>query len=228
MKILVLFKNTVFFLLIFVLLTNCNKDVTEFGFNGAISGKVKDQAGNFVAGDITSTNLSIKALGEGDKVTIDMRVKGDGSYENNKQYPKKFKIWVSGPVTMTEDTLRVDFSSTGDIKHDFVVIPFLTIKSPLVVGTPTSSSVTVSFEIAPNGGKVTNLRQLYCSTIPYPNATTGSGPYYDTKTVTMTTDSGNAIVTGLTSKTKYYLRVGARATGATGLNYSDQIVITTP
>lgn len=228
MKIEVKFKEIVFFLSIIILLTGCSKDVTEFGFNGAISGIVKDQAGKLVAGDITSTNLSIKALGEGDKITIDMRVKGDGTFQNNKQYPKKFKIWVSGPVTMAEDTLRVDFSSTGVIKHDFVVIPFLTIKSPLVVGTPATSSVTVSFEIVPNGGKVTNLRQLYCSTIPYPNATTGSGPYYDTKTVSMSTDSGNAVVTGLAPKTKYYIRVGARATGATGLNYSDQIVITTP
>jgi hypothetical protein len=218
------------FLCISVLLglTGCNEDVTEFGFDGQISGKVQDQAGNIVAGDITSNNLLIRALGQGDAVTMDMRVKGDGTFQNIKLYPKPFKIWVTGPVTMLDDTLRVDFSNTKIVQHNFVVKPFVTVKPPVLVGSATSTSISVSYEMTPNDSKVVNLRQLYCSTVPYPNSSTGSGPQFETKTVALTTDAGNATVTGLNSKTKYYLRIGARTEGSSALNYSDQIEVTTP
>lgn len=211
-----------------ILMTGCNQDITDFGFDGSFSGTLKDGSGNMVAGDITNNNLVVKLLGEGDKVTIDLRVKGDGTYQNTKIFPKKSKIWVTGPVTMTTDTLRVDFASNNVINHDFVVVPFITVKTPSVVGAPTASSITLSYEMVPNSGKVPDLRQVFVSTNPYPNATTGSGPFFHTVVATMTTDTGNVTVSGLTSKTKYHIRVAARAKGATALNFSDQIIVTTP
>ncbi len=51
---------------------------------------------------------------------------------------------------------------------------------------------------------------------------------FDTKNATVTTNKGSVGITGLTPKTTYYVRVGARATGATAFNFSPQIKITTP
>ncbi len=215
--------------LIFLLfIAGCDKTITDFGFDGAISGKIVDQAGNIVAGDITSTALSVKALGQGDIVTIDMRVKGDGTFQNTKMYPKMHKIYVTGPVTAVDDTLRVDFSTTKTVTHDFVVVPFITIDKPALVGNPTGTEVTFSYTMTPNGGKTVTKREVYISTVPYPNTSTGAGPYYHTVKSTMSTDSGNKTVTGLTPDTKYFLRIGARASGTTSLNFSDQITFTTP
>lgn len=209
-------------------MAGCNEDVTDFGFDGAISGTLKDQAGNIVAGDITANVIVIKALGEGDAVAMDIRVKGDGTYQNTKLFPKPTKFWVTGPVTMTQDTLRVDLSKNNIVQHDFVVVPFLAIKPPVVSGTPTSSTISVNFEIIPASGYSPNLRQVFCSTNPYPNASTGSGPQFETKTASVTANTGTASFTGLKSKTKYFIRVGARASASSVMNYSDQIVVTTP
>ena len=214
--------------IIILLMANCQKVVTDYGNNGAISGLLKDQAGNLVYGDITSTNLSVIALGDGDIVTTDMRVHGDGSYSHTKLFPKEYKIYVIGPVTMVDDTIVVDFSSTKSVVKDIVVTPFLSLAKPTVAGNLTATTVDISYAITANSGKTVSKRALYCSTVPYPNAATGSGPFYSSKTVNLTLNSGTASVTGLTEKTKYFIRIGAQATGATGFNYSDQIEITTP
>lgn len=228
MKILDKIKSLIFCLLFLLLITGCQKLVTDFGFDAAISGKVVDQAGNIVPGDITTTNLSVKALGDGDKVTMDMRVKGDGTYQNTKLFPKKYRIWITGPVTPVADTLRVDLAANKTIVNDFVVIPFITVDKPAVVGSPAATSANVSYGMTANSGKVVSKRELYCSNVPYPNASTGSGPFFNTVKVTLTTNSGTAAVTGLTASTTYYLRIGVQATGATGMNYSDQITFSTP
>lgn len=227
MKISNIIKQVVLCLSLVIWLTSCNKDITDFGFDGVLSGKLKDQAGNIVAGDITSNSLAIKVLGENDNVTIDLRVRGDGTYQNTKLFPKKSKVWVTGPIKMVGDTLRIDFSQNKIIQHDFIVIPFLTIKPPIVVGNPTSTSVTLSYEVIPNENKTPNLIEAYCSTNPYPNGSTGSGPSYHTLKVTMKANAGSVTISGLTAKTKYYIRIGARANGTTALNYSEQITITT-
>ena len=228
MKIIHKIASLIFCWMFLLLITGCEKTITDFGFDGAISGKVVDQAGNIVPGDITSTALSVKALGEDDIVTIDMRVKGDGTYQNTKLYPKKYRIWITGPVTPVGDTLRVDFTSTKTVTNDFVVVPFITVNKPALVGNPTATEANVSYEMTAASGKTVSKRELYCSTVPYPNANTGAGPYYNTVKVTLSTNSGSKAVTGLTSKTTYYLRIGAQASGATGMNFSDQITFTTP
>lgn len=212
---------------LFLLITSCERVVDDFGNNSAISGRLVDQSGNIVPGDIASSNLTVKALGEGDVVTTDIRVKGDGTFQNTKLFATKYKIWITGPVIPVSDTIRVDFAIEKSVVKDIVVIPFITIKNPTVIGNPTSTTVDVNYEIVANSGKTVSKRELYCSTVPYPNSSTGSGPYYSTKNVTLTTDSGNVSITGLVSKTKYYIRIGVQATGASGFNYSEQIEITT-
>ncbi len=228
MKIAANIKSLIFCSILLLLVSGCEKEITDFGNDASISGKVVDQSGNIVAGDITSTALIVKAIGDGDITSTDMRVHGDGTYENKRLFPKKYKIWISGSVTPVTDTFIVDFGSKKSVNQDFTVIPFLTVKPPVVVGSPSSTEVTVSYEITGNGGKTVNKREVYCSNNPYPNASTGDGPFYTTVTVPMDTDNGNVTINGLTSKTKYYLRVGAQASGASAYNYSDQITLTTP
>ncbi len=156
--------------MLLLVVTGCDKQAHEFGFDGAISGKIVDQAGNIVAGDITSTALSVKALGQGDIVTIDMRVKGDGTFQNTKMFPKMHKIYVTGPVTPVDDTLRIIFSTAKTATHDFVSVPFITIDKPALVGNP---DVTFSYTMTPNGGKTVAKRgsvhqHKSCTPIPAP------------------------------------------------------------
>jgi hypothetical protein len=214
-------------------MTACNEDISEFGFDGSINGVVKDQAGNIVAGDVTSANLVVRATGEGDNGNIDMRIKGDGTFGNNRMFPKKFTFTVIGPLTLVGDPLEVDFSKNKKATHTFVVVPFVTAKPPTVVGSPKSGEITINYETIGNSGKKIDRVRAFCSTNPYPTGSTGDGPYYHTKTSSRTLNptvdaaTGNFTFTGLTPGRKYYIRLEARAGGQTLLNFSDQINVTT-
>lgn len=205
----------------------CQREVTDFGFDGSISGIVKNQNGNPVSGDITSSTMVVNALGEGDAIRIEMRVNGDGSFRNTKLFPKSYKIWVSGPVTMQDDTLRVDLSKERTVMKDLVVVPYLDLKKPALVGNPTATAITISYEIAGNQGKIPAVRELYVSTNPYSTGNTGSGPTFTTKKITLTANKGEVTVPGLNAKTKYYVRLGAQAGGVKTFNLSDQIMVET-
>jgi hypothetical protein len=223
-------KVFTFYMLMTVWAASCeNEDITDFGFDGSFSGTLKDESGNIVPGDITSNGLVVKALGEHDhQVTTDMRVNGDGTYKNTKLYPQTYKIWVSGPVTLVTDTVIIDFAKQKQVNQDLVVSPYVRVGKPVVVGNPSGTSVDVSYEMTPDDGKIVSKRELYCSTNPFPNATTGSGPFYETKKVTLNADAGTATVADLDPHTKYYVRVGVQAKGSSGFNYSEQIALETP
>jgi hypothetical protein len=208
------------------MLGGCTKAL-DYGNICTISGTLKDASGNIVAGDVTTTNLMVRVLATGELVTTDLRVLGNGTFQNTKLYQKKYKVWVAGPVTMVGDTLRPDLSVTSTFKQDIVVIPFITVAVPAVAVQPTTTTVSISYALTANSGKTISKRQLYISTNPYPNASTGNAYNYTTQTVTLTTDSGTAAITGLVTGTTYYVRIGAQATGAAGFNYSDQIIIKT-
>jgi len=220
-------KTAYLFILLAMIISGCNEPVTEFGFDGSISGKMVDQAGNIVAGDITSGGFVVEAHGEFDQVAMVLRVKGDGTFANNKLYPQVYTVTVKGPVN-TIASVSIDLTGNKTVVQDFVVTPFFTIPSPTLNGSATSTDIKVDYNIIENSGNIAATRQLYCSTIPYPNASTGSGPYFVTKTVTLTTKQGTAAVTGLTAGTKYFIRVGAKTATGTAFNYSDQLIVITP
>ncbi|MBN9384802.1 MAG: DUF3823 domain-containing protein [Chitinophagaceae bacterium] len=220
--------NTVFYIfccMFLQLAAGCEKEPV-FGNDRAVSGTMKDKTGNIIAGDITTTDLIVKALGAGDVVTTDMRVAGDGTFGNNKLYARKYKVWVSGPVT-TEDTLNVDLAAEKAVVHDFIVNPFILINTPVVSGNLTANTVDIQYGMTAQGGRTVTKRELYCSTNPFPNAIIGSGYGYTTIKVTLTGDAGTATVAGLVTKTKYYIRIGAQTSDGKGSNYSEQITITT-
>lgn len=213
--------------LLLMCMMGCQREVTEFGFDGSISGFLKDQSGTIVSGDITSSLLVVNALGQGDAARIEMRVSGDGSFQNTKLFPKPYKIWVTGPVTMQDDTLRIDLSQEQTVMKVIIVIPYLNLKKPTLVGSPTASALTIAYEISGNPGQTPALRELYVSTNPYATGSTGSGPTYTTKKVILPANKGEVVVPGLSSKTKYYVRLGAQASGAKSYNLSDQISVET-
>ena len=218
-----------FSVLSLLLFWGCEKNITEFGFDGVISGTIKTADGSIVAGDMTNNTLIVQALGEGDLVTTVIRVDGDGTYQNTKLFPAKTKIWLTGPViTEGSDTIEIDFTTRKEQVYDFTVIPFLSIKTPVLNGTPTSATITVDYDIKGNAGYTSKTRNIYCGTYRYPNNSIGSGTFYTTKIVPVNTDSGTATITGLVSGTKYYIRVGATANGSNYQNFSEQIIVTTP
>jgi hypothetical protein len=144
-------------------------------------------------------------------------------------FPTKYKIWITGAVkTQGTDTVAIDLSSQKEQVLDFIVIPYLTIKLPVVNGSPASTSVNIDYDITGNLGNVSKTRNIYCGTYSYPNGSIGSGPSYSTIVIALTTDKGMGTIAGLTSKTKYYIRIGATANGSSYQNFSDQIIITTP
>lgn len=197
------------------------------GFDAVLQGKVLDDTQAPVFSDILSNNVIINALGERDATPIVIRVKGDGTFTNTKMFPKKYKCWVQGPVFRNApDTTLIDLSGGQSINQDFSVVPFLNIKLSLK-GTPAENSVTLTYNIVGNRTKRAALREIYVSTVPFPTRSIGSGPTYATITTTVTNDSGERQITGLAKKTKYFIRMGANGTGDL-MNYSEQIVITTP
>ncbi|HBL75447.1 MAG: hypothetical protein A2W90_03805 [Bacteroidetes bacterium GWF2_42_66] len=220
-------KYTYLFVFLMMIVAACNEPITEFGFEGSFSGKIVDQSGNIVAGDITSGGFVVEALGENDQVAMVLRIKGDGTFANNKLYPQVYTVTVKGPVT-TFPPVSIDLTGNKTVVQDFVVTPFLTVSAPILNGSATSTEIKVNYNIVENGSYIASTRQLYCSNIPYPNASTGSGTGYATKIVTLSAKQGTAMITGLTAGTKYFIRVGAKATGATAFNYSDQLIVTTP
>ena len=201
------------------------------GFDGQITGTVADENGNPVCSDILANTIIINALGEGDVSPIIIRVDGEGSYNYTKLFPKKHKVWIAGPVfAQADDTVSFDFSGGAEFTHDFVVQPFITVDLQLK-SVPADSTVTVTYSLTGNNGKVITARQIYCSTAPYPTSRTSSGPYYSTITRSVTTNGGEQKITGLKWGTKYYIRMGANGKTGTAndlMNYSEQIVINTP
>lgn len=221
------FKGLNLWCMLFLTLGSCETEVTDFGFDGNISGMLKEASGKIVPGDLSSNNLVVNVLAEGDKLNLIIRVNGDGIFKNSKLKPVNHKIWISGPV-FPIDTIYTDLASGAkSFNQELVVVPFLSIETPVVIGTPTSSSVEVKFNIVGNEGKQAARREVYCSTVKFPTTSTGSGVGYHTVKKTLISNNGIASITGLTAGTKYYLRLGAQATGTTYWNYSEQIIINT-
>ena len=216
-----------FFIASLLAITGCDDDrVTDFGYDGKISGKIVDSSNNPLSGDTTSDNLTVVALGELDTEPMRMRVLGDGTYTNTHLYPQKYQVWVEGAV---ETVPEVTIDLTGSPKVvDFTVTPFINVAVPTLSGSPAATEVTVNYTFAPTAGYTPNARVVYVSTVMYPSQATGSGAWYKTITRNVSADSGTETITGLESGKRYFIRCAARATGTNRWNLGHQIEITTP
>ena len=226
-------KNLLYILAVtfmIVLLPGC-EIAPDPGFDGQINGMVTDLSGNPVCSDILANTIIVNALGDGDVSPIIIRVNGKGEFNYTKLFPKNHKVWITGPVyTQSDDTVNIDFTGGAELTQNFVVQPYITVDLQLK-SEPTDSTLTVTYSVAGNNGKVVTARQVYCSTSPYPTSKTGSGPYYATVTKSVTSNTGEQKFTGLKWDTRYYIRMGAN--GKTGsatdlMNYSEQIIVNIP
>lgn len=232
MKKIILIKHvTIFLVTLLITFSGCNESIYDFGFDGQLSGRILDSSGNIVSGDTKVTTFAVQALGEKDITSMVMRVNNNGAYANTKLYPQSYKVWLVGPfVGGKTDTVVVDLTGGKIVAKDFQVTPLLTIPAPVLNGSPGSTEIKVDYNITGNAGNNPNLREIYCSTVSWPTRTTGTGTVgggYFTRTVTVTANQGTATITGLQPSTKYFIRIGARATGQTLFNHSEQISVTT-
>lgn len=213
-----------------LIMVSCNDPISDFGFNGNLSGEVIDQnTGSIVPGDITSGNYTVNALGEMDEVSMVLRVAGDGTYSNSALYPQFYEVWVEGPfIESPTEKVSIDLKGGKKVFHTFEVTPFLNIAPPELNGSPSSSELAINYHITGNQNNTPEIREVYCSTVRYPTSTTGNGPGWHTIKVTLNSDQGVETISGLTPGTKYFIRYGARAVGKNAWNYSDQIIVTTP
>lgn len=206
-----------------VIMLKCEYQVTEFGFDAAIQGMVKDNNGTPLHGDMSSNNLVVKLLGDGDQQPIEIRVNGDGTYQNVKMFPKKHDVWLEGPIVNSEH-VSVDFAANPSQNLDFTVTPLISPKLNSATGSGTS--ISISYVVSPNDGNTISKMEVYCSTVKYPTAAIGSrANVYFTKTVTLSEPSGSVEIDELESGVKYFVRIGAQAKGAATMNYSNQIEV---
>ena len=210
------------------LFSNCNDPVIDFGFDSSISGNVLDNARNIVSGDLNSNNIVVKALGTSETVPKIIRVDGEGFYQNTKLFPQPYKFWIEGPFVSVEiDTIFVDLSSNKNDKLNFTVTPLLSIATPELNGSATSTTISINYNIIENDGNEIKSAVAIFSTIPYPTGSTGSGPFYTTIKVSIDNKSGSVSTDELESGVTYFVRIEAKAVGAISYNYSDQLMVTT-
>jgi hypothetical protein len=221
-------KYAIILSVISMVMISCDDSITDFGYTGSITGMILDQNNNIVSGDNSNLNLVVYVLGEGEDVPLEIRVNGDGSYTNTHLFPQVYSIWLEGPIVSSPtDQQSVDLTG-GTITHDFNVTPLISISTPELVGSPGSNSISINYSLEANSGSEIAERVIYTSTVSYPSQSVGSGAYWETLTTSLPDDSGNVEITDLSSDTRYYIRIAARAEGTNRWNHSDQIEITTP
>ncbi len=215
----------ILFTLVSIAVLSCEDEMTDFGFNGTISGMVKDTEGSALFGDLNSNNLVVYLLGEGDEQPTQIRVDGEGGYQNLKMFPKAHKVWLEGPI-VSSDTISVDFNAQPTYEQTFTVVPKISPK--IISAAAQGQAIAVDYAISPNEGNTVDKMEIYCSTVTYPTAATGSRiNVYFTKTVELVGPSGKVTIDGLESGVEYHLRIGAQAQGSAVMNYSNQETVTT-
>jgi hypothetical protein len=221
-------NSTILLMLLFVSLTiiNCSKEDDSSSFDGSVKGQVTDPSGSPLYGDLNSNTLVVKLLGKGDKQAIDIRVNGEGKFQNLKLYPKQYTAWLEGPIAKT-DTLKFDLATNNNQTADFKLTPLLSPK--IISGKASGTTINIDYSVTLNAGNTAKKMEAYCSTAPYPTAAIGSlANVYSTKTVALTTLSGTVAITGLSAGTKYFIRIGAQASSSSLMNYSNQVEVSIP
>lgn len=214
-------------------LSGCSETVTDFGYEGQISGMILDQNGNPVSGDISNAALTVFVLGEEDRVPLELRVNEDGSYANLQLYPQSYTVWINGPVDAPGEQV-VDLTG-GLVEHNITVTPFLAISEP--TATISGDQLSVNYEISPDQGHVAEERVVLVSTVAKVSVNTGNGPRWQTREVTLDSNSGTATVSldsDLLNMAEergggnLHIRVAARSDQTSDWNYSVPIVVEAP
>ncbi|MDR8389693.1 DUF3823 domain-containing protein [Aliifodinibius sp. S!AR15-10] len=223
----------VFMAICVTVLAGCSETVTDFGYDGQISGMILDQNGNPVSGDVSNAALTVFVLGEEDRVPLELRVNGDGSYANLQLYPQSYEVWIDGPVDAPG---RQTVDLTGDrVEHNITVTPFLAISEPSA--SISGGDLQVTYDINPSQGHAAEERIVLVSTVAKVGVNTGSGARWQTRAETVSSNSGTATITlddDLLSMAEergggnLHVRVAARSDQTSDWNYSVPIVVEAP
>ncbi len=210
------------------LFSSCDETVTDFGFTGQIRGMILDQNGNPVSGDASNAALTVFILGEEDRVPLEIRVNGDGSYANLHLYPQSYTIWIEGPVDGQDKKV---VSPTGD-PINITVTPFLEIPEPSA--NISAGKLTVNYNINPNQGHTAEERVVLVSTVAKVGVNTGNGPRWQTREQALDNNSGTATISldsdllnmaEQRGSGNLHIRIAARSDQTSDWNYSIPIVI---
>lgn len=211
-------------------LYGCSETVTDFGYDGQINGMILDQNGNPVSGDASNAALTVFVLGEEDRVPLELRVNLDGSYTNEQLYPQNYRVWIEGPVDAPGEQV-VDLTGSR-VEHNITVTPFLSISEPSA--SVSGGSVSVNYNISPASGHVAEERVVLVSTVAKVGVNTGNGPRWQTREVSLESNSGTANVeldSDLLNMSEergggnLHIRIAARSDQTTDWNYSIPITI---
>lgn len=237
MKTILIKKNPILAMMAVYLcvLSACIETVTDFGFDGQLSGMIVDQNGNPVSGDASNPAFTVFILGEEDRVPLELRVNGDGSYANLHLYPQAYTVWIEGPVEGPgQGDLVVDLKGVR-VEQNITVTPFLVIPPP--TANLSGGDLKINYEITPSHGHEANERVVFVSTVAKVGINTGNGPRWLTRRQTLASNSGTATVTldsNLLNMAKergsgsLHIRIAARSNQSTDWNFSIPIVIKAP
>jgi hypothetical protein len=215
--------------------SGCEEIVTDFGFDGQISGLILDQNGNPVSGDAANPAFTVFVLGEQDRVPLELRVNGDGSYANLHLYPQQYTVWVEGPVKGPgQGELTVDLTGRP-VNQNITVTPFLVVPPPTV--SISGGDLQVNYSISPSQGHEVRERVVLVSTVAKVGVNTGNGPRWQTRELNLPDNAGTTTVTldaNLLAMShergggNLHIRIAARSDQTTDWNHSLPIVIDAP
>lgn len=171
--------------------SSCSEEVTDFGFDGQISGTVLDQNGNPVAGDASNSELTVFLLGEEDRVPLELRVNNDGTFTNNQLYPQSYTLTITGPINAPAPQ-NVDLTGSA-VKNDITVTPFLVVEQPSA--TISGSVISVSYVVSPSAGHAVDEIKVLVSSVKKVGVDTGNGPRWQTREANPVDNSGTATIT---------------------------------
>lgn len=218
-----------------IVLSACEEMVTDFGYTGQISGMVLDQNGEPVSGDVSNPSLTVFVLGEEDRVPLELRVNDDGTYANLHLYPQTYSVWLEGPVDgPVQGDLVVNLTGPP-LEQNITVTPFLVIPQPTV--SISGGGLEVNYEINPSQGHVAEERMVMVSTVAKVGVNTGNGPRWQTREVTLDSNSGTATVAldadllnmaQTRGSGNLFIRVAARSNQTSDWNHSIPLAIDAP
>lgn len=230
-------RNIITILFVIVVLNSCG-EIDNYDFpDGGIYGTIIDITTDEGIQSEAPNGFNIKMFEKGGMMNtpITFSGKSDGSFENALVFQNEYKVLpVEGPFFNIADTTVIYVGSHTEV--NFEVIPFLTITGVTV--TPEAGKVVVRYGISrPQAGGKINFRKTFVSKIPTVNnsynnfvksTSTASTPDATLLSTTFTDE-----ITGLTSGTKYWVRVGAVADGngfnsLKRYNYSKVFEVTIP
>lgn len=218
-----------------IVLSSCEETVTDFGYNGQISGMILDQNGEPVAGDASNPAFTVFVLGEKDRVPLELRVNNDGSYANLHLYPQSYTVWLEGPVEGPgQGDLIVDLTG-APVEQNIPVTPFLVIPPPTV--DVSGGELVINYEINPSQGHEAGSRVVLVSTVAKVGVNTGNGPRWQTREVSLDSNSGTATIAldadllnmaQTRGSGNLFIRIAARSNQTSDWNHSIPIVIPAP